>query len=269
MFVEAYGAVSYERANFARDLAPSRERFEVDIRDTHRRVVSAFVTSPTFGGSSWLAHISLLTGIEVRDANANARVIAESRPTLVDTFKRHGYRTVALMPGLQNLWPEGRFYEFDALYDAPRLNCAGPQFGWFTVPDQISMERFDQFELRRTPRPPLFLVFPTISTHFPFRPTPPYQADWRQLADSRLSTMRRSMPLIGCSPFGMTGGLAMWTRCCTSSKCWAGSCGHADRDLVVILIGDHQPAAAVSGEGMPWEVPVHVITNRGQLLRIG
>ena len=36
----------------------------------------------------------------------------------------------------------------------------------------------------------------------------------------------------------------------------------ADRDLVMILLGDHQPAAAVSGEGAPWDVPVHVIVNR-------
>jgi hypothetical protein len=267
VFVEAYGAVSYERANFARDLAPSRERFEVDIRDTHRRVVSAFVTSPTFGGSSWLAHISLLTGIEVRDANANARVIAESRPTLVDTFKRHGYRTVALMPGLQNLWPEGRFYEFDALYDAPRLNYAGPQFGWFTVPDQISMERFDRFELRPTPRPPLFLVFPTISTHFPFRPTPPYQADWRRVGgltpfdDAAVDAAYRVQPIWDDWGPGYVDALSY------EFQVLGGFLReHADRDLVVILIGDHQPAAAVSGEGMPWEVPVHVITNRGQLL---
>jgi hypothetical protein len=35
----------------------------------------------------------------------------------------------------------------------------------------------------------------------------------------------------------------------------------ADRDLVLILIGDHQPPALVSGEGATWDVPVHVIAN--------
>ena len=36
----------------------------------------------------------------------------------------------------------------------------------------------------------------------------------------------------------------------------------ADRDLVMVLIGDHQPPALVSGEGASWDVPVHVIANR-------
>jgi hypothetical protein len=34
----------------------------------------------------------------------------------------------------------------------------------------------------------------------------------------------------------------------------------------MILIGDHQPAAAVSGVGAPWDVPVHVMTSRAAVL---
>src|SRR5207245_2245862 len=40
----------------------------------------------------------------------------------------------------------------------------------------------------------------------------------------------------------------------------------ADRDFVMILIGDHQPPAAVTGEGASWEVPVHVIASRPGVL---
>ena len=40
----------------------------------------------------------------------------------------------------------------------------------------------------------------------------------------------------------------------------------ADRDLVMILVGDHQPPALVSGEGASWDVPVHVIAGRPALL---
>ncbi|MGC4082593.1 MAG: hypothetical protein QM736_10900 [Vicinamibacterales bacterium] len=40
----------------------------------------------------------------------------------------------------------------------------------------------------------------------------------------------------------------------------------AGRDYVMILIGDHQPPALVSGEGAPWDVPMHVITNRTDIL---
>ena len=39
-----------------------------------------------------------------------------------------------------------------------------------------------------------------------------------------------------------------------------------DRDFVVLLIGDHQPPSLVSGEGASWDVPVHVISSRTDLL---
>ena len=41
-----------------------------------------------------------------------------------------------------------------------------------------------------------------------------------------------------------------------------------ERDFVMILLGDHQPAAAVSGEGAPWDVPVHVIASRPRILEV-
>jgi hypothetical protein len=34
----------------------------------------------------------------------------------------------------------------------------------------------------------------------------------------------------------------------------------------MILVGDHQPPAAVSGRRAPWDVPVHVIASRKQTL---
>jgi hypothetical protein len=40
----------------------------------------------------------------------------------------------------------------------------------------------------------------------------------------------------------------------------------ADRDFVMILVGDHQPPAMVTGEDASWEVPVHVIASRDAIL---
>jgi hypothetical protein len=34
----------------------------------------------------------------------------------------------------------------------------------------------------------------------------------------------------------------------------------------MILIGDHQPPSAVSGEGTRWDVPVHIISSRQDIL---
>ena len=35
----------------------------------------------------------------------------------------------------------------------------------------------------------------------------------------------------------------------------------APRPMVVIIVGDHQPPALVSGRGASWDVPVHVISD--------
>jgi hypothetical protein len=34
----------------------------------------------------------------------------------------------------------------------------------------------------------------------------------------------------------------------------------------MVMLGDHQPAAAVAGEGASWDVPVHIIASRPELL---
>src|SRR6185503_5194003 len=117
VFVESYGAVTYDRPEFARGLEGSRSRFEEQVRASGLDVVSAFVESPTFGGSSWLAHVSFLTGVEVKDESTNVRLMAQKRDTLVTALRARGYRTVAVMPGLQEYWPVGAFYGFDRNYE--------------------------------------------------------------------------------------------------------------------------------------------------------
>jgi hypothetical protein len=267
IFLESYGAVTFDRPSFAHGVAAARRTFEEAIRDTNRDVVSAFVESPTFGGNSWLAHISLMSGIEVRDPDVNAMLMAQKRDTIVTAFKHRGYRTIALMPGLWQAWPEGSFYHFDDIYGGERLAYRGPEFGWFDIPDEFALAKFDALEGEKRSRPPLFMFFPTISTHTPFRPTPPYQPDWsRTLTDQPYdeADLDRSFDQ-----------QADWLNLGPSyvdaiSYTYATLSGYLrktrDRDVVMILLGDHQPPALVSGEGAPWDVPVHVIASRRDVL---
>lgn len=266
-FIEAYGAISYERPEFAGPVAADRARLETAIHDSKHEVVSAFVTSPTFGGSSWLAHITLLSGVDIRSHDANALLMTERRGTLVTRFKEHGYRAIAVMPGLWQDWPEGAFYKFDEIYGGSRLDYHGPPFGWWDMTDQFVLARLKALEVDRAERPPLFVLFPTISTHIPFVPTPPYQPDWsRILTDhpydeaevNRAYLQQPDWLDLGRSYAGalsyMYKSLAGFLRLPT------------ERDFVMVMVGDHQPAAAVSGEGASWDVPVHVIANRRELL---
>jgi Sulfatase len=267
VFVESYGAVSYDRAEFARALAVPRRQFEAVIHDTRRDVVSAYVESPTFGGSSWLAHISLLSGVEVRDHDTNALLMTQKRDTLVGAFKRHGYRTIALMPGTWQGWPEGSFYGFDDIYDGPRLNYRGPQFGWWDIPDQFAIAQLDALEVNRAPRAPLFVVFPTISSHIPFTPTPPYQPVWARMLTDRPFDTADVERALDRQPDWLHLGPRYVDALSYAYQSIGGYLRvRGDRDFIVVVLGDHQPAAAVSGVGASWDVPVHVVASRRPVL---
>ncbi len=267
IFLESYGAVTFERPEFAKRLAPDRALFDAAIRETHRDVVSAFAESPTFGGSSWLAHISLMSGVEVRDPDVNAMLMAQKRDTIVTNFKRQGYRTIALMPGLWQAWPEGGFYNFDDIYGGERLDYRGPQFGWFDIPDEFALAKFDALEADRPSRPPLFMFFPTISTHTPFRPTPPYQPDWTRVLTGQPFDQPELDKSFDAQADWLNLGPSYTDAMAYTYATLAGYLReHADRDFVMILLGDHQPPALVSGEGAPWDVPVHVIASRPDVL---
>jgi Sulfatase len=267
LFIESYGAVTFDRPDFAAPLEDARRTLDDAIHATGRNSVSAFVESPTFGGESWLAHISLMSGVEVRDPHTNAVLMTQHRETVVNAFSRHGYRTIANMPGLWWDWPEGSFYGFEDIYGALRLDYRGPQFGWFTLTDQFALARIDALEIAQQPRKPLFVFFPTVSTHAPFTPTPPYQADWARMFDERPydpADLDRSFQQVAD---WLDLGPGYVKAVDYTLRSVAGYLRlRADRDLVMIVIGDHQPAAAVSGERASWDVPVHVIASRPELL---
>ena len=267
VFIESYGEIAFSRPEIAQGLVESRAQLAESIARSGRGVVSAYVRSPTFGSGSWLAHSSLLSGVEIRDGDDYARLMMRARPTLGDVFRAQGYRILALMPGLRQAWPEGEFYSFDEIYGATRLDYRGPEFGWWRIPDQFAIAQYEQLERAAAPQgQPRFLFFPTISSHMPFRPTPPYQSDWARLTGPR--------------PYGDEAARAIarppeWTRLGPS---YAESIAYAQRSMagwleqraghpvVLWMLGDHQPPAAVSGEGASWNVPVHVISDRPDVL---
>jgi hypothetical protein len=267
VFMESYGRATYDRPELARAVAPAREQLAAAAERTGRAMVSAFITSPTFGGGSWLAHSSLMSGIDVADPDRYALLLTQQRPTLASFFKQHGYRVVADMPGTRERWPEGAFYGFDALYDAARLDYHGPEFGWWRIPDQFSLAALDARELRGRPRAPVFVLFPTINTHMPFRPTPPLQSDWNRVLGETpfdAADVRRAVTQM---PAWTDMGASYAASLRYSFAMFASYlAARPNEDFVLILIGDHQPAANVSGEGASWDVPIHVITRAPEVI---
>jgi hypothetical protein len=266
VFLESYGAVTYDAADIAAGLAASRAAFEAAARDTGRRIVSGYVDSPTFGGSSWLAHLSFLTGVDVRDQYAYTSLMASNRPTILSTFKQRGYRAVGLMPGMRQTWPEGAFYGFDIIYGRDQLEYPGPEFGWWAVPDQWALARLDALERTKQPRAPVIAVFPTSTTHAPFGPVAPYEPDWTRLATSEPYDAAAAARALAVRP-DLTNLRPSYVKAMAYDfDTLAGYIRRQTDDPLLIVIGDHQPPAAVSGANAPWEVPVHVIGRRAEVL---
>jgi hypothetical protein len=266
-FIESYGAVTFENPAFDARLRAPRAVLDRAIHDTGRDAVSAFVESPTFGGSSWFAHITFLSGIKVVDPDTNALLMTEQRRTLVTSFANHGYRTLAMMPGLWYPWPEGAFYGFQEIYDGPKLDYKGPPFGWWDMPDQYVLAKLDHEEVAKTSRPPVFVFYPTVSTHTPFSPLAPYQPDWSKMLTPAPFTQEELDRAWTGEPDYLNLGPAYGDAVAYAYETFAGYVRQrAGRDYVMILIGDHQPPALVSGEGAAWDVPMHVIASRREIL---
>ena len=266
-FIESYGATAFDTPVIAEGIAASHAELENTIEVTDRRVVSAFITPPTFGGNSWLSHSSFMTGLDIKHLSTYDLLLTQDRPTLASRFAALGYRSVALMPGLRAEWPEGMFYKFEDIYGARELNYNGPEFGWWRIPDQFSLARLAESEMGSTPRDPLFLFFTTISSHMPFRPTPPYQSDWSRLLSAEpfdKSAVDKSFSL-----------LPDWKN---MQPAYAGTLDYTftylsgflrtnpDQDFVWIIIGDHQPPANVSGKDVRWDVPVHIVSANTEII---
>jgi hypothetical protein len=225
------------------------------------------VTSPTFGGNSWLAHLSFLSGIEVRDPERYTLLMTQPRESFGTAFAKLGYRRVGVMPGMKLDWPEGAFYGYDTILDERRLDYRGPQFGWWHIPDQYSLARFAAQELEPPERAPVYAVFANVNTHLPFAPIPPLQADW-----SRVLTP---------TPFDaapLANALAREPRWTDMTHDYADSLRYTFSALagfmrlrgrrapLLVVLGDHQAAASVSGANASWDVPVHVFVPPGPML---
>ena len=154
-FVESYGRVAVEDPEFA-------PQVDAVLDDGNRRLHaagfaarSAFLTSPTAGGGSWLAHSTLQSGLWIDNQRRYGDLVASDRLTLSGAFQRAGWRTVGVHRPTTADWPEGAsFYGYDQIYDCQHLGYRGPNFSFATIPDQYTLSAFERLERATSgPRP--------------------------------------------------------------------------------------------------------------------
>lgn len=266
-FLESFGAVLYDHPQARPATEAGRSELQRAIAASGRHVVSGFFRSPTVGGASDLAHLSLLSGVDLSDPRRHDLLLTTRRPTLLHLFKQAGYRAYGLYHAVSWPWPEHVHYGFDQYVDGPALRYEGPPITFWKIPDQIALARFEHRFPRAADDPPRVFFFPNISSHFPFAPVPPYQRDWQRA----LSTTPFDAAELRASLTQPINWLDMRSHYAASvNYVYRWLSGYLQqpepRETVYVLVGDHQPTANVTGEGAPWDVPVHIISRDSALL---
>jgi len=263
VFVESYGKAALHGTAVSRGVVEVLREGETALARDGYEMRSAWLTSPTFGGVSWLAHATLQSGLWIDTQADYAEVLRSERLTLSGAFQQAGWRTVGVVPSNIRAWDEGReFYGFDALYDTRNLGYRGPKFGYARVPDQYTLKRFADRELAGE-HPPVMAEIDLVSSHSPWAPLPSL-VEWGELERDAIFDRQ-----IGASKTAAE----VWENPATVRRFYADSIEYSlgslfsffehvdDPDLVVIVLGDHQPNAIVSGEDADHDVPVHVIAK--------
>jgi hypothetical protein len=267
-FFESYGQVAFTVPQINDALLEKRQALDKQIKDSGMQVVSAYVTSTTFGGASELAHVALLTGVDTANPTVHDLLITTDRPTLTGYFHQRGFEVHGFYPALTWDWPEKSFYRFDRFTDARDLGYKGPKLGYWTVPDQFSIMRYQQLNTVAATSQKRFTFFCSVTSHMPFHPVPPYQTDLKKLLsetpfdEAQMATVQaQKEDWFNMRPgyIGMMNYNYQW---------FAGLLAQPRaREALYIVLGDHQPAANVTGEGATWDVPVHIVSSQPELLQ--
>ena len=268
MYIESYGRSALEQERYAATLAPRLEDFAREIAGAGLVAASGWLTSPTVGGQSWLAHGTLESGLWISDQRRYDLLVMDDRLTITKAFARAGYRVVAVKPAITMPWPEGQHLGFERVYAAADLGYAGLPYNWVTMPDQYTLSVLERRERNGHARP-LFAEVSLISSHAPWTPIPPVLDDWSAIGDgavfSRWAEMGDPPEVVWRDPERVRHQYTLaldYVLAVLAS--YAGR--FVDDRTLLILVGDHQPAPLITGEGASRDVPMHVISGSPELV---
>jgi len=261
--VESYGQVAVQRSSFSPgvDAELTRGTSALGAAGFHAR--SGWLTSPTFGGISWLAHSTLQSGVWVNSPTRYDELTGSSRFTLSQAFGRAGWRTVDDTPSNDRYWPQGTgFYHYDKIYDRRNVGYHGPTYAYASMPDQYVLLGLQRLELGRSDRPPLFAEVDLVSSHEPWKQIPPL-IPWNRVGNGSVF-YHLPVDMIGNTDVKQAYGRSISY---TLSAIVSFVHHYGRKNLVLVMLGDHQPAKIVSGENPTHEVPISIISHDPAVLR--
>ena len=145
LFVESYGHTIFaDRRHFPK-IESVLQDMEKTLKNRGYLARSTFLDSPTYGGTSWLAHATLAGGVKLDSHMHYNLMVTSQTKTMARYFNKAGYRTISAMPGTQWPWPQGSFFGYQKKYYAWNFEYRGPMYGWSSMPDQ-----YDRVSQRQT-----------------------------------------------------------------------------------------------------------------------
>jgi phosphatidylglycerophosphate synthase len=271
-FVEAYGQVAVQGRAVSRFIDSTLRSGDAALARSGYMTRSAFLESPTFGGISWLSHSTLQSGLWVDNQQRYDQLIASQRFTLSDAFDKAGWRTVADEPEDNKPWPPGTFfYHYDQVYNQHDVGYHGPHFAYASMPDQYTLAAFQRLELAPAHHP-VMAEIDLVSSHNPWTPLPRMVA-WDKIGDGSVfdpmaaQGVSPGLPLLnGFIPNGVgdTGIVRqLYARSIQYSLqalvSWVVRV--QDPNLVLILVGDEQPATVVTGSDASHNVIISIVAH--------
>jgi hypothetical protein len=282
IFVESYGRTMLDKPEFSAHFLPVLERNTKALAERGFAVRSGFLTSPTVGGLSWLAHGTAMSGLWVDNQIRYNSLMISARPTLNRLFKGAGWRTLAVMPAITMAWPEGRYYGYDKIYAAHNLGYQGKPFNWVTMPDQYTLSAFEHYErstslasypIAEQTRTPVMAEIALISSHAPWTPIP-QMIDWNAVGDGSIfnaqATSGDSPEVVGKDNARIREQFRLSIEYALENIA-SYVMQYGDDNLVVLVLGDHQPAPLVTGIADrslagSRDVPVHLIARDPKIM---
>jgi phosphatidylglycerophosphate synthase len=269
VFVESYGRVAVDGSWFAPMVDRTLTSSTADLASLGFSARSGWLRSPTFGGISWLAHSTLQTGLWINSQQRYDSVLSGDRFNLSQAFGRAGWRTVSDIPSDEGTWEQGRrFYGFDQMYDARNVGYQGPRFSYARIPDQYTFRQFADRELKRPDRGPVMAEIDLVSSHTPWTPLPKL-VPWSRLGDGSVYDGMRPSHTSLLELLGGPDQQRNYARSIQYSlRSLVSFVRHAhDDNLVMVVLGDHQPNTNVSGTGVSHDVPISLIAHDPAVLQ--
>ena len=265
-FIESYGVSVLYDPRFSPVILSRLDVLERRMAAAGLHLTTGTLVAPTQGGQSWFSHGSLFSGLWLDNQLRYDLMLASGRETLIDDFRRAGHRTAVLMPAITLAWPEGQRLGYDQIFVHQNIDYSGPALNWVTMPDQFTwsfLERAirasDAGDMR-----PVFAEVGLISSHAPWTPILPVLDDWDSIGDGSIfatwenagelpDQLWRDMDRVR-EQYALSVDYALHTMTSYAER-------YVEEGTLLIVLGDHQAAPLIIGDGASRAVPVHVISR--------